>query len=291
MSHKNKESLTRQIEKVYKSKLALGRSKYNDQQEEQKQGLSKHEITSQYIYSISTMKAYLKHMNYFANYCKENYKCKTLEQCKQYIDEYISKEQESKSPYTVKLEVSAICKCYNMKTEEVIKTNERNRSNITRSRKETNMDKHFSKTRNKDLIDFCLGTGLRRNEVEHIKGTDIKYINGEPFIIVQSGKGGKQRFVEITSNKEQILDMMSKAENNKVFGKANCKADIHGFRSEYATELYKQLARPIDQIPRAERYYCRGDKKGIVYDRVAMLRVSNNLGHNRVNVIASHYLN
>ena len=39
-----------------------------------------------------------------------------------------------------------------------------------------------------------------------------------------------------------------------------------------------------------EIYCCRGDLAGVWYDRKAMLIASRNLGHNRVDVIAGHYL-
>lgn len=39
-----------------------------------------------------------------------------------------------------------------------------------------------------------------------------------------------------------------------------------------------------------ERYYCRLDKRGIIYDRKAMKTALKELGHNRINVIAGHYL-
>jgi hypothetical protein len=39
-----------------------------------------------------------------------------------------------------------------------------------------------------------------------------------------------------------------------------------------------------------EKYICRKDKAGIVYDRRAMKIVSKQLGHNRISVIASDYL-
>ena len=37
-------------------------------------------------------------------------------------------------------------------------------------------------------------------------------------------------------------------------------------------------------------YYCRNDMKGVVYDKLALHKASLALGHNRINVIAEHYL-
>ncbi|WP_147568176.1 hypothetical protein [Christensenella intestinihominis] len=66
--------------------------------------------------------------------------------------------------------------------------------------------------------------------------------------------------------------------------------DAHGYRRDYVSAFYRIMERPMDGLDRKEKYYCRRDKKGIVYDRQAMLYVSRQLGHNRVSVIAGNYL-
>ena len=53
---------------------------------------------------------------------------------------------------------------------------------------------------------------------------------------------------------------------------------------------YKRLARPVAFLERSERYVCRCDRAGVVYDKAAMKQVSRFLGHNRIEVIAGHYL-
>ena len=51
MGHKNKKSLTRQVQQVLESKLRIGYSKHKD----------KHDgISDNYIYSYSTLKTYIK---------------------------------------------------------------------------------------------------------------------------------------------------------------------------------------------------------------------------------------
>lgn len=62
------------------------------------------------------------------------------------------------------------------------------------------------------------------------------------------------------------------------------------YRADYASAWYKRLARPAAFIPPADRYVCRRDRAGVVYDKAAMLQVSRMLGHNRISVIAGHYL-
>ena len=74
------------------------------------------------------------------------------------------------------------------------------------------------------------------------------------------------------------------------WSKVPTRADINSHRADYCKTIYQLHARPISEIPKADRYYCRGDRKGIVYDKRAMRIASNTLGHNRISVIAGHYL-
>ena len=83
---------------------------------------------------------------------------------------------------------------------------------------------------------------------------------------------------------------MQEAGPGKVWEKVPSSADIHDFRAQYASRIYSSYARPIEKIPRKERYICRKDKAGIVYDKAAMLEASKALGHNRISVVGEHYL-
>ena len=100
---------------------------------------------------------------------------------------------------------------------------------------------------------------------------------------------------------------------NTLTGKnhVHSNADIHAYRAEYATRLYKQVARDINglrgskinytaitgkrnkdgsDIYKNAVYYCRGDQKGTALDRAAMIAASQCLGHNRESVVGEHYI-
>ena len=79
-------------------------------------------------------------------------------------------------------------------------------------------------------------------------------------------------------------------------------ADIHAYRAEYATDIYRKYARPIEEIPydkvnkgtgkryQSEVYSCRKDEAGKKLDKAAMLVCSKALGHNRISVVADNYI-
>jgi len=287
MSHKNKKSLVDQVKQELDSKLAIGRSKHHDKLSEKE----RREITSNYIYSWSTYRGYLKHGCYFVLWCKEKYRCKTLEQCRSHVDEWLE-SRKALSASTQKLVASSLAKIYGCSTAEFIKTDARLRANIKRSRGKKNRDVHFSETKNWELVEFCKSSGLRRAELAALIGNCLKEEDGKYYIIVRSGsKGGKHREVQVIGNIDLVVRIMNEAGNKKVWNKIHNAADIHSYRGNYATAIYLANARPLDQIPKCDRYYCRKDKKGVWYDKEAMKITSKALGHNRISIIAEHYLN
>lgn len=164
---------------------------------------------------------------------------------------------------------------------------------IKRSRGIVSADYHFSEEKNAGLLSFARSTGLRnKKELQQIRGTDIVLLAGGGFGIRVKGKGGRVRIAPVVGSVAEVaavIDRMRTAGAGKVWVHVPLRADIHACRREYAQRVYNLYARPIDEIPRSERYYCRNGSTA-VYDRRAMLIASQALGHSRINVVAGHYL-
>lgn len=279
MGHKNKKSLIRQVQERLDSMLAIGESKYEDK---------KTDLTKRKIYSWSTYKSYLQHCCQFVRYCRDQHYCKNLADCRQYVGEWMESRKDL-SAYTQKLSASALCKLYSESIEELgITTKRAVRSEITRSRGTTKRDAHFSEQKNADFVEFCRSTGLRRSEITKLRGDQLVERDGQYYICI-TGKGGRYREAPVCGNVELVIGKMQEG-TGKVWAKVPSNADIHSYRADYATRVYLKYARPIEEIPRKERYICRKDKAGIVYDKTAMLEASKALGHNRISVVGEHYL-
>lgn len=247
-----------------------------------------------FIHSNNTYKAYNRAVNGFADWCKA-VGINDLKTARESIPQYMDTLKESgKSAYTMSTVMCGLAKAFDMRTTDIdYKLPQRHRADIVRSRGAAERDKHFNPISNQELITFCEATGLRRREVAAIKGTSLHQRGTICYLIVENGKGGKRREVPIIGDLKQqraVIKMCEIAGQGKVFPKVHSCADIHHYRGNYAQNLYRMLARPIEQVPRAERYYCRGDMKGMVFDKRAMLAVSECLGHNRIDVIANNYL-
>lgn len=179
--NKSHESLVHQVERKLKSKLAIGVSKQQDKNIERERLSQKRKsdpkamltyeerITIHKIYAWDTFRSYLKHSCSFVKWCKTYHNCKTLEECRPYVDEQLKTRSEL-SAYTQKLEACALAILYDCTTEAFIPTATRHRADITRSRKKAKRDKNYSEEKNQEFIDFCKATGLRMEELKCLHG-------------------------------------------------------------------------------------------------------------------------
>lgn len=337
---KPNKSLVQQVKERLDSKLAIGQSKF----------VAKIDGTyTNYIFSWDTYRSYMKHACYFVKWCKDQpidpslgYKPRTFGECRVFAERWVQSTMDrGLSAYTLKLEVASLAKLYGCSSSDFgIKTPVRRRADIKRSRDSAVRDINFSTKENKDLITFCKCTGLRRAELEQIRGTDLIEQEGKLCLDIKRGtKGGRLRISPVFGSEEEVevvKRLCAEAGNGKIFPKPNQNADIHSFRAAYAARIYeankreymqfknerliiyknevcfayvskngkrdtKQFSHLYQTIGSRKRmlsgyrdvssaYYCRNDRRGVVYDRKALFAASNALGHNREDVVGDHYL-
>lgn len=319
MGHKQHKCLKVQAKERFDKLTCFGRSKNEDKKEAGREydqlirrgeapAMTKQEYINNAIrdkiYSINTYGTYAKHNNYFWEYCEKEHKCKTLEQCRQYVDEWLQKRiNEGKSAYTISMEKAALCKVYQVDASAFIDTPERSRGDITRSRGTAARDVGFSLKNNAEIINFCRGTGLRRFELAKLQGSDLKYDkDGEPYLVVR-GKGGRYREAPVVGpHKDEIIAKIKASDGGKVWEKIPSHMDVHGYRADYATAIYTAYARDPEELKgqkwynaktkkmESATYHCRSDRKGTAFDKAAMIKASEALGHGRLDVVAGHYI-
>ena len=245
------------------------------------------------------------------------------------------------SAWTITLERESLGKLYGIKPDDpnFFQAPQRHREDIKRSRGDAVRDRHFSEKNNDEFVKFCRGTGCRRNIMEKLEGRDLitreeiekeiteikakevpsteeskhlvvlkdaidQFPDQDYFLHHRKDKGGRERYSPIIGdNKKQIIDRMrATAPDEKVWQHVPGNADIHGYRGEYVTSIYKMYARPIEEIPydrtnkgtgkrfQSGVYTCRKDESGKKLDKEAMLKASKALGHNRLEVVANNYI-
>ena len=268
--------------------------------------------------------------------------CTTLKSAKKYVNEWLQlRTDQGLSAWTIQTEAKALSKLYGIQPDDegYFKPPKRNREDIKRSRGDRVRDRHFSEENNDELVKFCKGTGLRRSELMELRGKDLvtraqiedeiarlnalpagersaaadkrlemlqdtRLFDEEYFTHVRNGKGGRERLSPIIGRfAGQIIGRIRETPaEEKVWQYVNTNADIHGYRAEYATTIYKAHARPIQDIQydrvhrgtgrryKSDVYTCRKDEAGKKLDKAAMLVCSKALGHNRISVVADNYI-
>ncbi len=255
--------------------------------------------------------------------------------------DYIKPDGKHLSAWTIQTEAKALGKLYKIQPDspDYFVAPKRKRQDIKRSRQDVSTDRHFSVTNNDLLIKFCQGTGCRRNVLSRLKGQDLwtkeeiekdisrlknAYYLNEPekktlkaledaieqfpdqlyFIHHRGDKGGRERYAPVIGkNTDKIIEKMQSVKpDERVWKYVPKNADIHGYRAEYATGIYRMYARPINKIPydrvnggtgkrfQSDVYVCRKDAAGKKLDKAAMRKASKALGHNRIEIVANNYI-
>lgn len=245
------------------------------------------------------------------------------------------------SAWTIQTEAAALNKLFGIDKADPnrFQPPRRNRMDIKRSRTETIRDRHFSIEKNMELIDFCRGTGCRLNILQKLEGRDLwtkdqmiakswqlsqknvlsssekrmldtlkdalnTFPDQDTFLHHRKDKGGKFRFSPIIGDsKDRIIQRMKQCGlQEKIWPHIHSACDVHGYRRDYATSLYRMYARDTSKIPydrinrgtghryQSDVYICRKDESGRRLDKSAMQKVSKALGHNRLEIVAKSYL-
>ena len=289
----------------------------------------------QKIFAHNTMKTYLRQARRYADWLEEHYpEVGKLKKSRSHVSEYLQEmcsEPES-SAWTVHTAAKALGKLFGIKPEDpdYFEPPKRKRSEITRSRTRVERDRHFSETNNRELIEFCKSTGLRVSELRNLKGknltdrTTLLHLLDNPrlsptyrgiikdalafedvnYYVFTKGKGGRERLAPIVGPyTEQTVERIRNTKpDQKVWSHVHTSADVHSYRADYATQIYRRYARCVEDIPydavnlgsgkryQSDVYVCHIDERGRKLDRRAMRLCSKALGHNRECIVADNYL-
>lgn len=268
------------------------------------------------IYSFKTYDAYKQTVMEFGTWLKKEHpEVKKLNEVnKGHAIKYLqARQSEGKSAYTISKDMSAINKIFNTcinKNDAGLKT--RSYKDVTRSRAERPNDKKYNPVNYSNQITFAKAFGCRRESIVggqfQVKPCSLwKDPKGNIYASLIE-KGGKFRNAPVLANyKEQIEKIVPNmsirtphqslameeylfkeryrnSNQGYLFNKYTKKIDNHAFRAQYARvryeELIKQKREQGEEILKNYRNY----------DCDCLSQVSQDLGHNRINVLVEHYL-
>ncbi len=273
--------------------MALKESRYEAKKALRASGEHVWSFSTGKIHSLTTRGVYQQHILKFVNWSRDTHHIHHLEQldvcaddlAAQYLTEHVD---VGRSAYTVQAERAALRMFFSDRDlASTITLPARRREQIRRSRGSAAQDREFQPLNWQREIKFLQACGLRRSEARDLCIKDIKmYPDGHMEIYVKRGKGGRPRNVPVLPGREQ--DVLSVIEGRdleeKVFARLPVRLDIHALRREYAQALYLYHATGQELPPSTGRL------KPSDYDELAAMKVSDALGHNRLDVVLRHYI-
>lgn len=205
-----------------------------------------------------TEKQYRNHAIKFANWCKEQYGCRTLDECSAHIQDYADfLVAQGKSPSTIHTYLAGICRICDVPLADIQKPIRVVAEN-TRSRgmKAVDERKDAGREASPRLYDFAVIVGIRRNEYLHLTPDDLVFDDfGHPCVLVRKGKGGKRQLQRILPDELPAIKAVfdNPADAGHLFSKAeiNNKIDLHHLRALRAQKMYRYY---LDKIENEHGY-------------------------------------
>ena len=192
-----------------------------------------------------TRKQYRRQVKQYVRFCREQFGCRSFEECKFHIQEYSDYLQENHyAASTLHTYLAAICNVFEVGLASIQKPI-RYVSQYTRGREQKDIDaaSDWNNPRWAYLIEFQRRVGIRRDELMRLKGCDFAVDESGYFCVyVARGKGGKQQLQRISDEDVAFVKTYfdAVAPNEKVFEEKYFKNDLnlHKLRAECAKRYY-----------------------------------------------------
>ena len=193
-----------------------------------------------------TEKQYRNHAIKFANWCKEQYGCRMLEECSAHIQDYADfLAAQGRTPSTIHTYLAGICRICGIPLADIQKPIRVVAEN-TRSRGMKAVDSRTDSSREASprLYDFASIVGIRRNEYLHLTPDDLVFDDfGHPCVLVRKGKGGKRQLQRILPDELPAIKAVfdAPADEQHLFSRDELKnkIDLHHLRAQRAQKMYR----------------------------------------------------
>ena len=245
------------------------------------------------IHAFESRNNYQKIVMRFIDWVRDQHHIRDLARIDEQDDELASlylleRIEQGKSAWTLQTERSALRLFFqDGQLTDSVDLPKRRREDIKRSRQPAVRDTHINLDNWHHVIDFCLGFGLRREELRDLYVREVysRRSDGHLIVKVRHGKGGKDREVPVFPGREPAIlsQVTNRHPDEHVFSRISSLLDIHSYRRRFAQELYEHLSgKPLPPL--------EGRLQSKELDRAAALSVSRHLGHNRIDIIFGHYI-
>lgn len=211
----------------------------------------------QSISDRDTIHSYKSAINRFCSWAKEEgiSKEQVLASPREYLQAYTNHLAESGlSKASIHTYIAAPCKGLHIPMQHISKP-QRSADDITRSRGDRNPQgqREALNPRFERLVRFQEITGLRRAELEALRGEDLRMRDGKMYVVARQGKGGKEQWQRILPRDTEVVQRTFSGikKDDRVFtpGEMKNKIDLHQMRAMHAKECYDYYATRIKEDP------------------------------------------
>ena len=203
-----------------------------------------------------TRKQYARQTKQFVKFCREQFNCRTFEECALHIQEYSDYLQmQEYSASTIHTYLASVCGVFDIKLNEIVKP-VRHTADYKRGRGGILMDAQndLENPRWTYIVEFQRKVGLRRDELMKLTGRDlVRDESGYLCVRVRSGKGGKTQLQRILEEDEPFIRAYFEniAPTERIFDAKYFKNDLnfHALRAESARKYYYYLINKMKENP------------------------------------------
>lgn len=249
------------------------------------------------IYSTATLDTYKKACSQFSNFLRETHpEVKRFHDGQQYIAEWLMSMENSHSAWTLTTYAEGVCCAYSIQKSNIdFKFPQRKRENIIRSRDK--LSQRDSAPKYADARLFCTATGARRGGITKVRKEDIRQRDDGTYEVFFREKNNISGWRQVLPEyQEEVLRIFRESPGYRtpngeirLFPKSALPQELHSCRAEYCCKLYEYYESQ-NTFSTGEIYYCRGNMKGLSFDKGILAECSRQMFHSRLDVIVSNYL-
>ena len=309
---RNKVNVKMELNKRLDELLRIGEKKTNENRE-----LRHDKNPNRYegIHSIKTADTYRRTINQLGDFCKQN-GVKRMDQINEKVIRDFIHERQTHSKWTHSKDLAAINKVLGTDyTPKQFGIEQRSQNQIIHNRRILTENSTADKARNQDALRFVQATGCRRSSLYKVT-SDHAIWNREKTQIIGfefKEKGGRVRSaLVLPSHRETVTEFVQskineRGEHCRLIDYCDSNANPHFERGVYAQEMYRQM---VDCREREQDIYC-GERSKFIneenyqkairhprykadyvrgYNTKICAEISQQLGHNRIDVVINHYL-
>lgn len=205
-----------------------------------------------------TRSAFVKNYRKFIEFCRSEFDCKTTEECKNHIDNYVQYLiNKGLTANTIHTYLSPVALFFNIPLSDIEKPRRCSAHNV-RSRstngKVQRSDNDPDNPEYAHLVEFQKRVGIRRRELQNLRANDFKEDeDGNFYVYVRKGKGGKSQLQLVLPEDVELVKSYFGGTENKIFESQEFqnKLDLHKLRAKQAKRAYQYY---LDKVNNEEGY-------------------------------------